>query len=242
MRFTLSLRNYSLGLAATSFLLAGSALAQQNQPNMPNQSTYNQARNVSAQTSYNKRSSNNIQGQDPSGNTYKLAGVKAKLDHAISSKNAHPGQIVEAKLQGSVTTPDGVKLPDGSELRGEVEQAQKSQNDSPAKISIVFNQAKLNDGRTIPVHVIVVAAYPPVNPMAGTFRRQMMGPTPNTIPSDQKVDQKAGLLSNVAMHSDMHNHHSATFIDRDGNFTLRAGTRFQLGIASENGSATRAGM
>ena len=212
MRFTSSFRNISLSLATAAFLLTGSALAQQAQQSSAGQQTY------------------------------RLVGVNAKLDHALSSKKAKPGDPVEAKLQDSAKTSEGVDLPKGTELCGKVLQAQSSENNTPARVSVLFNQAKLQDGKTIPVHVILLAAYPPITPMATSYGSQMMGPAPKTVAPDEKVNQEPGLLHNIAMHSDMHGNDSASFIDDHGDFTLRAGTRFQIGIAPARNAATSSGM
>lgn len=180
--------------------------------------------------------------QENSQNTYTLVGVNAKLDHSLSSKDARPGEIIKATLEASARTPEGVDLAKGTELCGKVDRVQPAENNSPARISLIFNRAQLKDGRTVPVHVILLSAFPPSSAIQASYGMQEMGPAPKRVPSDEKVDQKAGLLRHVAMHSDMHGQDSATFIDRKGDFTLRAGTRFQVGIAPRENAGMNSGM
>ena len=49
-----------------------------------------------------------------------LTGVNARLVRPLDSQTAAQGQPVTAKLDGSVKTADGVKLPKGTELIGKI--------------------------------------------------------------------------------------------------------------------------
>lgn len=217
MQIRMSLRTLSLSLATASFLVAGSALAQ----NSGNQNSGNQ--NSAAQNSENQNNG-----------SYELAGVTARLDHALDAKDAHPGQMIEAKLDRQAKTPEGVVLPKGTELCGKVDQVQAGGNGSPAKVSIRFNEARLNDGKTVPVRVVVLGAYPASENTSAMYGVQTMGPAPRRVSAKESVDQKAGILHDISMHSDMKGHDSATFIDRKGDLKLHAGTYLQMGIAPRN--------
>ena len=87
-----------------------------------------------------------------------LVGVNTTLDRTLDSKSAAAGQVVTAKLDGTVTAADGTKLPKGTELIGKVADVKNA--NGATSVSLVFTSAKLKDGKEIPVKATVLAAYP----------------------------------------------------------------------------------
>ena len=164
-----------------------------------------------------------------------LTGTTARLDQTLSAQSARQGQRVEAKLDGSVKSSSGLDLPKGTELIGTVSGVQPSENGGPSNLSVTFTRAETKDGQMIPVRVTLIGAYP-ASAGGGTYGQQTMGPVPNHIGADRKVDQEAGLLNHISMWSSAQGQKSATFRDHDGNVKLRQGTYFQLGIAPANTS------
>jgi len=160
-----------------------------------------------------------------------LLGVNAQLDHNLDSKTAAPAQVVTAKLDGTVKTADGLRLPRGSELVGKVNAVKRSQNGGPASVTLEFSTAKLKDGKTIPVKVTVVAAYPHSAGGSSDGSDQALPPPPTQINNDTAVQQDAGALGKVALTSAVKNADSGTFTRADGDFRLGAGTYLQVGIA-----------
>ncbi len=211
MSFPTLFRNLSVGLATATLALAGAAIAQ---PAAWAQS-----------------------GTMQPAEHWGLVGATVQLDHALSTRSARQGQIVEAKLNGSVRAAEGVDLPRGTELVGRVDRVQASQNRGPSMLSLVFTKAELKDGRTVPVKVTVVGAYPSNEAALAVDGDQTMGSAPRHVSSQERVDQESGLLSHVSMHSAVQNHASARFEKKDGDFTLKAGTFLQIGIAPRQGSA-----
>lgn len=159
-----------------------------------------------------------------------IVGVNARLDHTISTGKATNGQLVAVKLDRSVKTVDGIDLPKGTQLEGTITHVQASANGGPASVSLVFNKAQLKDGRQIPVKVTLLGAYPPGQMQASNYGDEEMGPAPRHINPQERILQEPGMLSHVSMISSVEGHNSATFRKKDGNFTLHAGTYFQLGI------------
>lgn len=204
MHIASSLRDLSLGLVTASLAFAGAAWAQ---PSPSTQTMHQQ------QVRY-----------------WKLVGVNARLDHNLSTRNAHQGQTVEARLNGAVKTASGMKLPRGTQLWGEVESVHASTNRGPATLSLVFTKAKLKSGREIPVKVTVLGAYPSDEAQLAVMGSQTMPPAPRHISSKERIDQEAGLLSHISLHSAVQANNSATFRDRKGNFKLNSGTFLQVGI------------
>jgi hypothetical protein len=162
-----------------------------------------------------------------------LVGVNTRLDHTLDSTSAASGQVVTAKLDGTVTT-DGVKLPKGTELIGKVAEVKATQNGSAASVSLVFTSAKLKDGKEIPVKATLLAAYPESAGDAATYSGDLIGPAPAQVGGDSAFNQQAGALRNVAMNSAVKSSDSGTFLS-DGNFRLLAGTVLQVGIAPAGG-------
>lgn len=164
-----------------------------------------------------------------------LVSANAQLMKSVNSKDASQGQMVKAKLTSSVKAANGMKLDKGTMLIGKVEQVQKSNNDGPGKLSLVFDQAKLKDGKTVPVKATLLGAYPTANWVDPSASGSLMPLQPHNIPSDQQIDQQPGTLRHVAMHSSVQSNASGVFTNKDGNVDLRRGTRLQVAIAPNEG-------
>lgn len=167
-----------------------------------------------------------------------LLGVNAQLDRNLDSKTAAPGQVVTAKLDGTVKTADGLRLPKGTELLGKVDAVKSSQNGGPASVTLLFSTAKLKDGKTIPVKATVVAAYPESAGDSADGSDQTLPPPPAQLNNETAVQQDAGALGKVALTSAVKNTDSGTFTRANGNFRLGAGTYLQVGIAPSATSNT----
>jgi hypothetical protein len=167
-----------------------------------------------------------------------LLGVNAQLDHNLDSKTAAAGQVVTAKLDGTVTTADGLRLPKGSELIGKVDTVQRSENGGPSSVSLLFSSAKLKDGKTVPVKVTVVAAYPSSAGDSSDASDQTLPPPPAQVNGDAAVQQDAGALGKVALTSAVKNSDSGTFSRANGDFRLFSGTYLQVGIAPSAAAGT----
>jgi hypothetical protein len=204
-----SSKNLSLALAATLFMSAGAAWAQ----------------------------SENSQAPD-SPQAWRLEGTTVRLDRMLDTRTAKQGDQVEAKLDDSVKTTDGMKLPKGTELMGTVTAVQPFQNGSASSISVRFDQAKLKDGKTVPVKVTIIGAYPTDEEQLAVYGQQTMGSAPRHVPSQDRFDQEPGVLNKIAMTSRVSGHNSATFSESKGDVKLDAGTFLQVGIAQNNRSTT----
>jgi hypothetical protein len=171
---------------------------------------------------------------------YQLVGVNARLDRAISSDTVKVGDAVEAKLDATVKTSDGVKLEKGTELLGTVADVAPSAHHSAASLTLLFSQAQLKDGKKIPVKVTLLAAYSASENGNATYGDSLVAPPPQHVDPQQVVVQEPGLLSRVELKSAVKEQDSGTFSKADGNFRLDAGTYLQVAIAP-NGNGTSAG-
>ncbi|MGB7199025.1 MAG: hypothetical protein WBG23_12000, partial [Acidobacteriaceae bacterium] len=92
-----------------------------------------------------------------------LVSANAELTRALNSKSTHQGQSVTAKLTSNVKADGQTELPKGTLLMGKVAQVQNANsNGNQSQISIVFNQARLSNGREVPIKATLLAAYPPL--------------------------------------------------------------------------------
>lgn len=204
MRFASSIRTLSLGLATAALACAGAAWA---------------------------KPSTSAAQQPSSMQSWHLVGVNARLERKLDVANLRNGQRVEARLNGSAHTANGMKLPNGTELWGKVENVHASRNGGPSSMSLVFNTAVLKNGRHMPVKVTVLGAYPSDEAQLSVMGTQTMPPVPSHINSKERIDQEPGMLSHISLHSAVQSNSSGTFRDNKGNLKLSAGTFLQLGIA-----------
>ena len=225
MRLVHSLRSWSLGMATASFVMAG-AVAAYGAPSVP-------ARAASGAAS--------SKGSAGMPHSWQLVGVNAHLERSISASSAHPGEKVLAKLNGAVTTSSGIHLGRGTVLMGKVVRASSSRHHGPSRISIVFTRAKLHNGHEIPVKVTVLSASHGSSYGWGPGSSNLLGPAPRHVSSKEMVNQKAGLLTDISMRSSVQGHDSATFLRKDGNIRLVAGTYLQLGIAAHGSHGMHGG-
>jgi hypothetical protein len=177
-----------------------------------------------------------------SGQNWQLTGANARLVHTIDAKSVREGQAVEAKLDSSVKTDQGVKLDKGSVLQGTVTKVQKASNGSPSTITLNFDKAQMKDGKTIPVKVTVLAAYPPSAGTQAMYGFTEVGSAPQHVNSNETVNQEPGQLRHIALRSKVQSDNSGTFEEKDGNVKLAAGTYLQVGIAAMNNNAASSGM
>ena len=167
-----------------------------------------------------------------------LAGVNTRLVKPLDSQSAAAGQVVTVKLDGSVKTPDGVKLPRGTQLIGKVTAVTPAQSGHAASVSIVFTEAQLKGGKQIPVKATLLAAYPGDEGVESQYSDQTMDSVAASIPADRTIDQEPGALPGVALKASVQDPNSGTFSKKDGNFKLNAGTFLQIGVAPATGSGT----
>ena len=166
-----------------------------------------------------------------------LVSANAELTQGLNSKSTRQGQSVMAKLTSNVKSDGQMELPKGTMLVGKVDQVQNaSSNGNNSKISIVFNEARLSNGREVPIKATLLAAYPPDVMGVTQSTSSYMIQQPAHIPSDQKIQQDPGTLSHITMMSSVQSQVSGVFLSKKHNINLHRGTRLQLAIAPETSS------
>jgi hypothetical protein len=170
-----------------------------------------------------------------------LVSANAELTKALNSKSTHQGQSVTAKLTSSVKTEGQTELPKGTLLMGKVVEVQNANsNGNNTEISIVFNEARLSNGREVPIKATLLAAYPPEETGVADSASSYMIVQPHHIPNDQKIQQDPGALSHVMLQSSVQSNVSGVFLSKKHNIDLHQGTRLQLAIAPQSSSMSTA--
>jgi hypothetical protein len=150
----------------------------------------------------------------------------AELVHSIDSQSATQGQAVSAKLTGTIETPEGLKLPRGTELLGRVSEVQASHDKSSAKLALVFDKAQMKDGKQVPIKATLVAVAPP-GQVAGI---------PEKVAGDDSFNQEEGEISGVSMQSSVKAEDSGVLMSKDRNIHLDTGTELMIAVAPETGA------
>jgi hypothetical protein len=156
-----------------------------------------------------------------------LKPADAVLVQALDAKSAKPGQNVTARLTSSIETSDGVKLPSGTELLGRVDTVKASEEKGASTLSLTFNQARLKDGKTLPVKATLVGFSP-----AGSS-----DVLPGSVAPDGAFDQEPGAIGAVAMHSEVQQNVSGTLTDAHHNIRLGQGTQLMIAVGVKGQSA-----
>jgi hypothetical protein len=163
--------------------------------------------------------------------------AQAALDKTLDAKSVKAGDQFEAKLTSKVHLKNGTELPSGTQLVGTVGTDDMQQN-GQSKLALCISEAKLKDGKTVPVKATIVGVY---GPGSG-------GPSPYpVVPGDQvtnewtssihQVDQ-LGALSNVDLHSKLTSKNSGVLVStKKDDFKLKQGTELALAIAPQNGQS-----
>jgi hypothetical protein len=168
-----------------------------------------------------------------------LVSANARLTSGINSKSTHKGQIVMAKLTSDVKANGQTEFPNGTLLMGKVSQVQNAKGNE-SKVSVVFNEARLSNGREVPIKATLLGAYPPTVPGVTQSASSYMMVQPRHIPNDQKVQQDPGTLSHVMLKSAVQSRVSGVFLSKKHDINLHRGTRLQLAIAPETNSGSTA--
>jgi hypothetical protein len=90
-----------------------------------------------------------------------LKPVKGELVKKLDSKDAKVGDSVVVKTEEKVTTANGTEIPKGSKLVGHVALVRAhSKEVQNSQLTLLFDQAQLRDGQTVPIHSTIEAIQP----------------------------------------------------------------------------------
>jgi hypothetical protein len=161
--------------------------------------------------------------------------AEVHLARALDARKAHPGDQFEALLDGKVHLADGTELTRGTVLVGTVvtDQMGASQTGSASnvRLALKFTQAKLKDGKVIPVEAMIAGIS---GPAVNVGYVENSGEPPAWTQDSLQVDD-IGVRPHVDLHSRVAGASSGVFVSstRD-NVKLAAGSRMSLAIAARN--------
>ena len=160
----------------------------------------------------------------------RMVPAQAALTEPLSAKNTRAGQEFQARLSEKVYLKNGPVLPKGTELVGRIVKDQVNQN-GESTLTLRFAQARLKDGKTVPIKATIVGLYSAANRYAQSYGAVQ---TPNYwTPSTLQVDQ-INALNHVDLHSRIAANNSGVLQSSKSNIHFSSGTEFALAIAERS--------
>lgn len=160
----------------------------------------------------------------------KMVPAQAALVKPLSAKNMREGQKFQARLSDKVDLKNGPVLPKGTNLVGRVVKDQVNQN-GESTLTLRFTQARLQNGKTIPIKATIVGLYSVSNQYAQSYGAVQ---TPNYwTPKTLQVDQ-INALGHVDLHSKIAAINSGVLQSSKSNIHFSSGTEFALAIAERS--------
>jgi hypothetical protein len=211
-------------MVALSLALCTPALVSARDSSNPQNSTGSQTM-ASSQDHYSQNQTSTVAPDQ-------MVTARAGLVNTLDAKDASPGQTFEAKLPSKVHLKNGTELPGGTMLIGNV--AQDDMNvQGKSKLALCINEARLKDGKIIPVKATVVGIY---GPGTQTSEYNMSSAAGDQAPNPwhagvTKIDE-LDALHNVDLHSDLNSRNSGVLVSKkDNDIKLKPGTELALAIA-----------
>lgn len=154
--------------------------------------------------------------------------AEVTLSDSLDARKMQPGQQFRAKLYDTIRLKNGPELPHDTLLIGTINTDQTKVNGT-SKLALRFTQAKLKDGRVVPIKATIVQVLPPAEEYGYTYDRQ----DPNTFGDHVWQFDQLDALSGVDLHSQIANSNSGVFIaTRKNDVKLPAGTEIELSITA----------
>jgi hypothetical protein len=162
-------------------------------------------------------------------------GASAGLITTLNAKDAHAGQQFEARLPHKVRLKDGTELPGGTLLIGKIGTDDVNVQ-GRSKLVLLIDEARLKDGKTVPVKATVVSIYRPGPEGGEYYMSNGMDPAaPNPWHNGVTKIEQLDALHNVDLHSNLNSSNSGVLVSKAGdNIKLKSGTEFALVIAADN--------
>lgn len=187
------------------------------------QSTEQQAKNNSAQSTYATREA------------AEMVPAQAALTKTIESRSASPGQAFQATLADTVHLKDGTELRSGTVLEGKVG-SDDMQEQGTSKLALTLDQAHLKDGKTIPIKATIVGIYGPGSGISATrgypvvSGDQVSNDWTRTVHGVDEINA----ISGADLHSRISSQNSGVLVStKKDDIKLKSGTELALAIAAQ---------
>lgn len=162
-------------------------------------------------------------------NTDQMVAANAVLQHNLNAKNAKQGSSITAKLTNAVHL-NGTTLPRNTVLVGHIDTVKPSVDDSISKVVVTFNQARLEDGKEIPIKSTLVGVYPAGTPLTA----------PRLNPALQTL-QEPSSSHGFRLTSNVEGTNSGTLSANGRNVKLSSGTELQFAVSPATSAASSIG-
>jgi hypothetical protein len=184
----------------------------------------------------NSQNSTKWTNQEAHQQANEMVPAQAYLLHKLDAKNMKPGAQFTARLSETVHLKNGPELPKGTELIGKVA-TDEMQLKGTSKLALSINEARLKDGKMIPVKATIVGVYGPE-----TESQQGYNVAPGEEEANDwnksmlRVDQ-IDALSGVDLHSRVAGNNSGVFVtNKKDDVKISAGSELALAIAEQSGA------
>ena len=162
--------------------------------------------------------------------------ANASLTQTIDATKVKQGDQVNARLGGRVQLKNGPELPSGTDLVGQVT-VDQIQDDGTYRLALVFTDARLKNGKVIPIKATVMRVYPPeASHPLGDALNYAYSNTNYWTDRTLQVDQP-GALQGVDLKSSIGSSNSANFVSKSpDDIRISTETLLDLAIAARGKS------
>jgi hypothetical protein len=188
-----------------------------------------QARTVQMNARASTNSSASLKGRREA---MRMVPAQAVLKEKIDARKLQPGDKFHAALTATVDLKNGLKLPRGTQLIGTVAQ-DKMRTNGASTLALRFTQAKLKDGKVVPIKATIVGVSAPASFYEYGAQSSYSAAD---VWNDKtlKIDQ-LNAESGVSMHSAVANRNSGVFVTtKKHDVKLPDGAQIALAIAARN--------
>ena len=156
-----------------------------------------------------------------------------ELTHAIDGKKLTSGATVQMRLTHTVHLSNGTSLPTGTWLNATIAE-DDLQIEGKAKLALRFTEAKMKDGKTIPIKATILAVATEPQPVANDPDSvQTVLPVPANLQNQSDDITASGVASGVDLHSKASSQNSGVFVTKTkDDIKLPLGTKMELALTS----------
>lgn len=164
--------------------------------------------------------------------------VQAALIRDVDARKVKLGDTVRAKLSETAHLKNGTELPSGTTIIGTVA-ADHLHMAGKSQLTLRFTQAKLKDGKIIPIKATIVGLFPPPSMQGYYDTVASPGVQIADIWNDHTLQvDEPGAVSGVDLHSAIASKNSGTLVSsKNKDIKLRAGSELALAIAAQRSAS-----
>lgn len=166
----------------------------------------------------------------------RMVPASAYLTTKLDTKDSKPGTQFTADLSKTITLKSGTELPRGTKLIGTVSTDDMNMHGA-SKLALRITEAKMKDGKTIPVKATIIGVYGPGSETAEGYAMTSGDLGASDWSRNMLAIDEVNAMSGVDLHSRIAGQNSGVFVSKKkDDVKLSAGSQLALAIAeSGNG-------